>query len=334
MKKIISLLTLILFTSCNTDELSPPSGAQKKIYICGSTFKNGYVPQLWINKTPHNYEPEERNGRADDMAFLGDDIYTVGLLYDTNGTTFKHVIWKNFKVIKELTSTGSSYPYSIAVNKNNSDIYVLGLDYQTGTLPRCKVWKNGIATLLSNIDGTMAYDIKINNNDVFVVGSLPVSNVDRAVFWKNGMLTYLTDGTNEAEAEAITITNNDIYIAGREKNNNGKWVAKYWKNGVVTNLTDGSKDAHVNTIEINNNNIYIGGSEKNANGISEAKYWKNGVETILNNDEGLNSSVYSLAFLSNIPYSIGYKNHDANSWFGANNHFKKPNSSFRKIIIK
>ena len=135
-------------------------------------------------------------------------------------------------------------PYSIAVNENNNDIFVLGSEQlrRSGEWAKPKIWKNGVATSLSNINGSQAFDIKINKNNVYVAGCLPILNIDTAVIWKNGILTYLTDGTNDAVATSIKIVDNNIYVAGTEKNSNGNRIAKYWKNGVATNLTDGSND--------------------------------------------------------------------------------------------
>lgn len=336
MKRLLVTAFITILLSCNKEEIEQASLNEKtkEILICGTGWKNnGVVPTLWINKNSFNYETDGNYGRADDMEIVGNDIYTVGYIYNIDGISQRHVIWKNLKVITELTNIGFPFTYSIAVNKNNNDIFVVGSEQLPGEWAKAKIWKNGVSTQLSNINGTLAFDIKINKNNVYVAGCLPILNIDTAVIWTNGIPTFLTDGTNDAVATSIKIVDNDIYVAGTEKNSNGNRIAKYWKNGVATNLTDGSNDADVKIIEINENNIYVGGCEKNSNGKFVAKYWKNGVQTILNNN-GQYSAVNSLAILNNIVYATGSDGYDATLWQNGYKYFSPVNCSFRKIIIK
>ena len=61
-----------------------------------------------------------------------------------------------------------------------------------------------------------------------------------AKYWRNGVATALTDGTNDAAATSIAIFGSDIYIGGWETSG-GVSVAKVWKNGTAQAVTD----AHV-----------------------------------------------------------------------------------------
>ena len=283
--KILFLLIIILFTcSCSKDEIDtkPAISESKGIFICGIGWENGkVVPRLWINSNIYNYENNGNGGIANDMAFLGSEIYTVGWIYNTDGSFKTHVVWKNSKILTELTNTGFPVPFAIATNENNNDIYVVGLEQQPGEWAKAKIWKNGIKSSISTTDGAMPFDIEIRNNIVYIVGCIPQSNIDIAVVWKNGIPTFLTDGTHDAVATSLTIINDDIYVAGKEKSSNGNYIAKYWKNGEATNLTDGTFDALTTTIVVKNNIVYVAGSEYNTNGKQVAKYWKNGVQKIL-----------------------------------------------------
>ncbi len=52
-------------------------------------------------------------------------------------------------------------------------------------------------------------------------------------------------------ANAITVSENDVYIAGGEINTTETTnIATYWKNGTPTYLTDGSKEAYASSIFI------------------------------------------------------------------------------------
>jgi hypothetical protein len=92
----------------------------------------------------------------------------------------------------------------------------------------------------------------------------------QAVYWKNGTLVPLTDGTQYANVYKIIASGTDIYITGCEGP-----VAKYWKNGKPVNLNDGSKVNAATSIAISGSDIYVSGFE--SDGINIAKYWKNGV---------------------------------------------------------
>ena len=95
-------------------------------------------------------------------------------------------------------------PYSVHVSGN--DVYVVGYERENNTIDVANMWKNGIATPLT--DGT--YNAKANsvfvlNGDVYTVGYEEGSSNDIAKLWKNGIETSLTDGTYYARASAIFV---------------------------------------------------------------------------------------------------------------------------------
>jgi hypothetical protein len=110
--------------------------------------------------------------------------------------------------------------------------------------------------------------------DVFVAGyEHNGSSAHIAKYWKNGVATNLTDGTQNAYASSIFVSGSDIHVAGRELNS-GIYMARYWKNGKSVTLTNGASEAY--SVFVSNNDVYIAGSEY-GNGVTVAKYWKNGV---------------------------------------------------------
>lgn len=63
----------------------------------------------------------------------------------------------------------------------------------------------------------------------------------------------LNDGSKAAIALAITISGNDVYVAGFEDAGGANFVAKYWKNGAPVNLTDAyAVSAQASSIFISN----------------------------------------------------------------------------------
>jgi hypothetical protein len=81
-----------------------------------------------------------------------------------------------------------------------------------------------------------------------------------AVFWKNGVLTDLTDGSRFITANAVAIAGNDVYVGGSDFINNHA-VAKYWKNGMIANLADTTLDSYVSSVAASGEDIYFAGYE-------------------------------------------------------------------------
>jgi hypothetical protein len=110
---------------------------------------------------------------------------------------------------------------------------------------------------------------------------------DVAKYWKNGIATNLTDGTNMARAYSIYVKGSDVHVAGREILGNGNAVAKYWKNGIVADLTDGTTYAQANSVFVHGSDVYVAGMDDGA-----AVLWKNGIVTTLT-DVGAAYSVFA-----------------------------------------
>jgi len=115
-----------------------------------------------------------------------------------------------------------------------------------------------------------------------------------ATVWKNGVAQYLTNGTNEAVAYSIYVSNDDVYVAGYacyEKNS--KCFAAVWKNGVIQHLTDGTNLANAYSVFVSDNDVYVAGYEEieYPDGfLTLAKLWKNGEAQTL--DYGVANSVF------------------------------------------
>ncbi|MGF2414234.1 MAG: carboxypeptidase-like regulatory domain-containing protein, partial [Ferruginibacter sp.] len=140
-----------------------------------------------------------------------------------------------------------------------------------------------------NLGSISACGNTINTNGVYIAGIID----DRAVFWKDGVPTFLTatptTANNYAYAVKTLVYNNDVYVLVSEQDStlNG-WVGtiKLWKNGVITNITNGTTLADAYSFDVYNGDVYICGIERNSNnpGSTVAKVWKNGVATILPKD--------------------------------------------------
>jgi len=151
-----------------------------------------------------------------------------------------------------------------------------------------------ILSSCSNVDDTSTV------KDFYFVGG--EGNVPK--YWKNGVATSLTDGKNYADAAAITVVGNDVYVAGYEYSSPS--VAKYWKNGVATALTDRTKWAQTSAITVAGNDVYVAGYETNDTNIAVATYWKNGVATELT-DGKHHAVARAITVVGNDVYVAGYE---------------------------
>ena len=88
---------------------------------------------------------------------------------------------------------------------SGTDVYAVGYE-SNGIKDVAKVWKNGVATALSNgTNDEYANSVFVFGTDVYVAGTeFPGTNYI-AKFWKNGVVTLLTNGLNYAEAASIFV---------------------------------------------------------------------------------------------------------------------------------
>ena len=119
--------------------------------------------------------------------------------------------------------------------------------------------------------------------DVYVAGAEYPSisgEKNKAVYWKNNIPTYLTDGTRWASADKIRVVGNDVYVLGNENNAQDRRRSKLWKNGVSTPFLS-NELCIVFDFWIDGNDIYAVGVNEN----SKVAYWKNGIQNILTNNQ-------------------------------------------------
>jgi hypothetical protein len=116
----------------------------------------------------------------------------------------------------------------------------------------------------------------LTGRDIYVAGMRRGSGRYIATLWKNGQAQSLTNGTYDAVAESIYVTDTDTYAAGYEQSISGSFVAKVWRNGQAQNLTNGTYDAAAYSIAVSNGNVYVAGVEFDAQDRAVATLWVNG----------------------------------------------------------
>jgi|GEM_PF-697673 len=194
-----------------------------------------------------------------------------------------------------------------AIQSNSSDgsqetIYIAGYTNNNSSNGIAKIWKNGVATSLTDgkSDG-FAYGLFVSGNDIYVAGA----DGFFAKYWKNGIGTNLTDGSGTAYAHSIFVKGQDVYVAGVV----GAGVVTLWKNGVATTLSDGKDPfAMANSVFVNGSDVFVCGTDHGS-----AKIWKNGVA--MNLSDGKSHGVaYAVVVNDNHVYVAGTENDVAKIW--------------------
>jgi hypothetical protein len=110
-----------------------------------------------------------------------------------------------------------------------------------------------------------------------VAGYVATDQANVAMYWKDGVATPLSDGTRDAKALSVVVSNGDVYVAGGETNDSQVDVATYWKNGVPVALTDGTRQAMAEAITLSGGDVYVAGYQTDRiRGWDVVTYWKNG----------------------------------------------------------
>jgi len=214
-------------------------------------------------------------------------------------------------------------------NKRDTTVYVSG-NSQLGAI----VWTNGSVKVLPSPTGfgtTKA--ITTSGSDVYIVGSSMLNGgINTAVYWKNNVVTRLSDGSTDpelkinAEGNAIAVSGNDVYIAGIISPN-GAPNAVYWKNGVLNNLANAASfsSSEALGIAVNGANVYVCGNIVKSGRQSQAVYWKNGV---LNEITDGSAPAYAVAIsVKNNSVHMAYNVYTPNSLAVASYYWKDGISS-------
>ena len=163
----------------------------------------------------------------------------------------------------------------------------------------------------SNDNSSNEDETKATVKDIYVCGYEKRSNNGKliATVWKNGVITSLTDGTNDAVAKDVAVSGNDVYVVGYEEDSNGNQVARFWKNGVPVKLVD-TPGSVANLITVSGNDVFIIG-RVSENNTYVRKIWKNGVASVSQGD------ILSIKIKNNDIYTVGIENEDAKVWKNA-----------------
>jgi hypothetical protein len=176
------------------------------VYLAGSASIGGKrVASYWKNGTRVTLGKDKDTSYGLAIAVKDNDVYVVGhtgLNLTENG--YYATYWKNGV---EVSLTNHSEDYSVAVDVaiSGSDVYIVGY-VKKGNTKEAKIWKNGEANTL--LSGNSVSSIFAHEGDIYVAGSGGGSfDGGRAMYWKNGNPTFLSDGKRSVWVSSIFVKN-------------------------------------------------------------------------------------------------------------------------------
>ena len=274
---------VVLGKSGNASDAYSMVVVNNDVYVVGFEINNSgkYVANCWKNGIATNLTDGTIDAYANDIFIQGSDIYIAGQEIVSGGSTYVAKYWKNGVAVNLSDPTSNAVASGIAIYKN--DVYVIGeRNDSTVSNPVACYWKNGKVMDLSD-QSTYAADqsIAVSGNDLVMMWSDSYNNSGqvKTQYSKNFEAPInVQDGTPSFRGTAVSISNNDIFIAGTGLSPNGNnLIAKYLKNGIPVSLSNGSDSSEALTLSTSGSDIYIGGYQSNSSAAGKAIYWKNDI---------------------------------------------------------
>lgn len=235
-------------------------------------------------------------------------IYVAG--YEKIGMNSFPVFWKDGEKTQLPCNSVCSKTSSIFVS--GEDIYIVGNELENSNYIG-KIWKNGVATILSNGGNTnnsySPFSIYVDGSDVYVAG-VESGEKQIAILWKNGEIFQTYPSLLSSEANSVFVSNGVVYAVGY-KQNSLKKTASLWKDGEVTSLSNLNNHANAKSLFVTGNIVYVAGYQFDSNGKSIAYVWMvdaNSVVTPISLSNGDYDAQASSIFVSGADvYVAGYE---------------------------
>jgi hypothetical protein len=134
--------------------------------------------------------------------------------------------------------------------------------------------------------------------------------------WRNGTLSDRDIFLN-VELKSMYVSGRDVYVIGRNFNEDYSGGWKYWKNGKAFSLENPGSIIEATGISVSNQDVYVSGEDITYSGtghfIKQAVYWKNGHEVVLT--DGTKDARATSVFVSgNDVYVAGQEGNIAKYW--------------------
>lgn len=245
------------------------------IYVVGteSLGTDKKILKLWRNNVGQNLTDGTHYVEATDIIVSEGNVYVIGNEYSGLLNSSIATVWKNGQSIKLSDEISEAK----AVNVYNGEVYVAGykiINHKKTAI----VWKigKGETPLYSERDDleSIATDIYVDENGVYVTGSIRNSTKSIAMIWKNSIATELSDESTYSEAKTLFVHNSDVYIGGCDIDTHDyNFIGKIWKNGVLVKEINGTNPV---SIDIKNDKIYFASFGFD----NEDKVWESGLDKL------------------------------------------------------
>jgi len=173
------------------------------VYVAGYEYNplGVSVANVWKNGVITALTNGQQHAIANSVYVSGNDVYVSGNEY--NGSTDEAILWKNGQVLYNLSQSNS---IATSVFISGADVYVVGFEVNAGGNRVATLWKNGVATTLTNgQQDASANSVYISGADVYVAGYESNGTKKVATIWKNGVVSALTNGQQHAYATSIFV---------------------------------------------------------------------------------------------------------------------------------
>ena len=186
--------------------------ANGKVHALGTEWDlaptNNFLTRIWTDGVASTYTTNCQDPLS--LVVEGSDVYVLGY----TRSTYRAAYWKNGTMVSELAATPGvmSSPQGRNMVVKGQDVYVAGHENITMNntgVPFARYWKNGVANNLTNPFGerrSYGYDIAVDGNDVYVVGSVDYAESGIrtvASMWKNN--THIRLGKMGSYSEAFRV---------------------------------------------------------------------------------------------------------------------------------
>lgn len=207
-----------------------------------AVWKNGIITELPQSSSDFGF--------ATSVCVSGGNVYVSGYY---SISTYVPTLWiNNVETPLMYNSERKGRPYSVFVS--GTTVYV------AGSRSRAILWKDGVATsrLSENKWVSYGYSVFVSGEDEYVAGYEKNDGMYRALLWKNGERTDLTDGTHNAKAFSVCSADGNAYVAGCQYTD-AQTVAMLWVNGEPVILSGDESSACAVSSCVFGDKVYVAG---------------------------------------------------------------------------